>query len=86
MSIQVDVQSVNIVSVLIVLHQVPVSVCSAACPPGTHKVLQKGRPVCCYDCIPCPAGEISNITSKLEKKNYYIFFISDCVQIAGVEI
>ncbi|KAE8295206.1 Extracellular calcium-sensing receptor [Larimichthys crocea] len=30
---------------------VPVSVCSEMCPPGTHKVLQKGKPVCCYDCV-----------------------------------
>ncbi|XP_067364449.1 extracellular calcium-sensing receptor-like [Channa argus] len=42
--------------------QVPVSVCSDSCPPGTHKVLQKGKPICCYDCIPCPEGEISNAT------------------------
>ncbi|XP_070399930.1 extracellular calcium-sensing receptor-like [Nothobranchius furzeri] len=42
--------------------QVPVSVCSVSCPPGTHKVLQKGKPICCYDCIPCPEGEISNTT------------------------
>uniref|UniRef100_A0A3P9HPR0 G-protein coupled receptors family 3 profile domain-containing protein n=1 Tax=Oryzias latipes TaxID=8090 RepID=A0A3P9HPR0_ORYLA len=40
--------------------QVPVSVCTDSCPPGTHKVLQKGKPSCCYDCIPCPEGEISN--------------------------
>ncbi|XP_026222174.1 extracellular calcium-sensing receptor-like [Anabas testudineus] len=40
----------------------PVSVCSDSCPPGTHKVLQKGKPICCYDCIPCPEGEISNAT------------------------
>ncbi|XP_036934210.1 extracellular calcium-sensing receptor-like [Acanthopagrus latus] len=41
---------------------VPVSVCSDSCPPGTHKVLQKGKPICCYDCIPCPEGEFSNAT------------------------
>uniref|UniRef100_A0A3Q1J310 G-protein coupled receptors family 3 profile domain-containing protein n=1 Tax=Anabas testudineus TaxID=64144 RepID=A0A3Q1J310_ANATE len=42
--------------------QVPVSVCSEKCPPGTRKVLQKGKPVCCYDCIRCAEGEISNIS------------------------
>ncbi|XP_054598484.2 extracellular calcium-sensing receptor-like [Nothobranchius furzeri] len=42
--------------------QIPVSVCSESCPPGTHKVLQKGKPICCYDCTPCPEGEISNVT------------------------
>ncbi|XP_015807435.2 extracellular calcium-sensing receptor-like [Nothobranchius furzeri] len=41
---------------------VPVSVCSESCPLGSHKVLQKGKPICCYDCIPCPEGEISNTT------------------------
>ncbi|KAL3991814.1 prenylcysteine oxidase / farnesylcysteine lyase [Sarotherodon galilaeus] len=45
--------------------QVPVSICSEKCPPGTHKVLQKGRPVCCYDCIRCAEGEISNITDSV---------------------
>ena len=44
------------------VHQVPVSVCSDSCPTGTRKVLQKGKPVCCYDCVPCAEGEISNTT------------------------
>ncbi|XP_049431940.1 extracellular calcium-sensing receptor-like [Epinephelus fuscoguttatus] len=47
-------------------HTVPVSVCSESCPPGKRKVLQKGKPVCCYDCIPCAEGEISNITDSIE--------------------
>ncbi|XP_075956386.1 extracellular calcium-sensing receptor-like [Anarhichas minor] len=43
-------------------QQVPLSVCSEKCPAGTRKVLQKGKPVCCYDCLRCAEGEISNIT------------------------
>ncbi|KAM6933296.1 extracellular calcium-sensing receptor-like [Xenentodon cancila] len=46
--------------------QVPVSVCSDSCPPGTRKVLQKGKPICCYDCVECPEGEISNTTDSLD--------------------
>ncbi|XP_056230602.1 extracellular calcium-sensing receptor-like [Seriola aureovittata] len=47
-------------------HTVPVSVCSESCPQGKRKVLQKGKPVCCYDCIPCADGEFSNITDSME--------------------
>uniref|UniRef100_A0AAY4DU74 G-protein coupled receptors family 3 profile domain-containing protein n=1 Tax=Denticeps clupeoides TaxID=299321 RepID=A0AAY4DU74_9TELE len=46
--------------------QVPVSVCSESCPPGTRKAVQKGKPVCCYDCLPCPVGEISNATDSTD--------------------
>ncbi|XP_078102129.1 extracellular calcium-sensing receptor-like [Sander vitreus] len=46
-------------------QQVPLSVCSEKCPPGTRKVLQKGKPVCCYDCLTCAEGEISNITDSI---------------------
>ncbi|XP_028816928.1 extracellular calcium-sensing receptor-like [Denticeps clupeoides] len=42
--------------------EVPVSVCSESCPPGTRKAAQKGKPVCCYDCVQCGEGEISNYT------------------------
>ncbi|KAM9318707.1 extracellular calcium-sensing receptor-like [Pholidichthys leucotaenia] len=44
----------------------PRSTCSESCPPGTHMVRKKGKPVCCFDCIPCSAGKFSNTTDSLE--------------------
>ncbi|XP_053330356.1 vomeronasal type-2 receptor 26-like [Spea bombifrons] len=42
--------------------QIPKSVCSEICPLGFRKMFQNERPHCCYDCIPCSAGEIANVT------------------------
>ncbi|XP_026144014.1 olfactory receptor CW1 [Carassius auratus] len=47
-------------------NQVPVSVCSASCPQGYRKVTREGQPVCCYDCVLCAEGSISNTTDQVE--------------------
>nr|XP_033771532.1 vomeronasal type-2 receptor 26-like [Geotrypetes seraphini] len=40
----------------------PQSKCSPSCLPGFRKLTMEGKPVCCYECIPCPEGEVSNHT------------------------
>ncbi|XP_040587807.1 vomeronasal type-2 receptor 116-like [Mesocricetus auratus] len=36
--------------------------CSVPCNPGFRKSPQQEKTVCCFDCIPCPENEISNMT------------------------
>ncbi|XP_066457122.1 vomeronasal type-2 receptor 26-like [Eleutherodactylus coqui] len=45
------------------LLQIPSSACSESCLPGYRKVPWKGKQKCCYYCVPCAEGEISNQTN-----------------------
>nr|XP_033818268.1 vomeronasal type-2 receptor 26-like [Geotrypetes seraphini] len=38
----------------------PQSRCRPSCHPGYRKFTRKGELLCCYDCIPCAEGEVSN--------------------------
>nr|XP_056720283.1 vomeronasal type-2 receptor 26-like [Euleptes europaea] len=38
----------------------PISECCESCCPGYSKQVKEGEPFCCYDCIQCPEGKISD--------------------------
>eukprot|EP00079_Xenopus_tropicalis_P023380 XP_012815746.1 PREDICTED: vomeronasal type-2 receptor 26-like [Xenopus tropicalis] len=47
-------------------QETPLSVCSQSCPVGFKKVMEKEEPVCCFQCVPCSQGEISNQTDSID--------------------
>nr|XP_056720623.1 vomeronasal type-2 receptor 26-like [Euleptes europaea] len=38
----------------------PLSVCNENCTAGYSRRKKEGKPFCCYDCLACPPGKISN--------------------------
>ncbi|KAM5237902.1 vomeronasal type-2 receptor 116-like [Ctenodactylus gundi] len=52
----------NIIEWATEMTQTPRSVCSESCSPGFRKAPQEGKAACCFDCTPCPEGEIANDT------------------------
>ncbi|XP_049924723.1 extracellular calcium-sensing receptor-like [Epinephelus moara] len=44
----------------------PQSICSERCLPGFRQAVIKGKPICCFSCIACAAGEISNFSNSAE--------------------
>ncbi|KAM8976918.1 vomeronasal type-2 receptor 26-like [Pelodytes ibericus] len=43
-------------------NMVPISRCSEPCLPGQRKMPTSGIHSCCYNCVQCSEGEISNVT------------------------
>ncbi|XP_053159907.1 extracellular calcium-sensing receptor isoform X2 [Hemicordylus capensis] len=43
-------------------REVPFSNCSRDCLPGTRKGIIEGQPTCCFECVECTDGEISDET------------------------
>ncbi|XP_063158931.1 vomeronasal type-2 receptor 26-like [Candoia aspera] len=42
----------------------PISLCNELCQPGYQKRVKEGEIFCCYDCVPCPEGKVSNKTDE----------------------
>ncbi|CDQ95501.1 unnamed protein product, partial [Oncorhynchus mykiss] len=51
---------------LLTFCRLVVSVCSASCAPGSRKAVRRGEPLCCFDCVPCDSGKISNQTDSID--------------------
>ncbi|XP_034404863.1 extracellular calcium-sensing receptor-like [Cyclopterus lumpus] len=68
--------------------EVPASQCSSPCSPGSRQARRPGEPHCCFDCLPCADGEISNQTGSTECTKCAEYYWSDRDQVkcvAGVE-
>eukprot|EP00062_Callorhinchus_milii_P016861 gi/632968722/ref/XP_007900681.1/ PREDICTED: extracellular calcium-sensing receptor-like [Callorhinchus milii] len=45
--------------------EVPQSLCSVSCRPGTRKAAQEGRETCCFDCVPCAEGQVTSAVDSI---------------------
>ncbi|XP_056375374.1 vomeronasal type-2 receptor 26-like [Hyla sarda] len=44
---------------------IPVSTCSEQCPPGYKRTIKPGIHKCCFECLKCSKGEITNETDSV---------------------
>ncbi|XP_042329793.1 vomeronasal type-2 receptor 26-like [Sceloporus undulatus] len=55
----------NIITWQIQFNQtVPIALCNDPCQPGYSRMKKEGEPFCCYKCIPCSEGKISDVKDK----------------------
>uniref|UniRef100_A0A8D0C4V1 GPCR family 3 nine cysteines domain-containing protein n=1 Tax=Salvator merianae TaxID=96440 RepID=A0A8D0C4V1_SALMN len=48
----------------------PISICSSLYHSGYQTRKREGKKFCCYNCVPCPEGKISNSRSKCQLATY----------------
>ncbi|KAM8953346.1 extracellular calcium-sensing receptor-like [Pelodytes ibericus] len=63
-----DKITINMTAVLWSEHysEVPLSVCSNSCPPGSRTSPRQGEPMCCFDCVLCSPGQVTNTSGSSE--------------------
>ncbi|KAB5574666.1 hypothetical protein PHYPO_G00211620 [Pangasianodon hypophthalmus] len=64
--------------------QVPLSLCTALCPPGTRQAMRPGQPICCFDCLPCTEGEFTNTSGATECIRCPLYYWSNAERVACV--
>ncbi|XP_063158766.1 vomeronasal type-2 receptor 26-like [Candoia aspera] len=57
---QVCLHMTNILSTYKVPQKRPRSLCNGNCHSGSSRAKIEGKPYCCYECLPCPEGKITN--------------------------
>uniref|UniRef100_A0A670K3G8 Vomeronasal type-2 receptor 26-like n=1 Tax=Podarcis muralis TaxID=64176 RepID=A0A670K3G8_PODMU len=62
----------------------PTSLCNDKCRPGYSRKKKEGEPFCCYECVPCPEGKISNQTdmdacTECPEDQYSNFHQNQCI-------
>ncbi|XP_043932127.1 vomeronasal type-2 receptor 26-like [Protopterus annectens] len=60
----------------VAFQKTPQSVCSESCLPGYRKASRPGQSACCFDCILCSEGEITNHSDSVDCMKCPLYYLS----------